>query len=313
MAHAWKACWVKTLGGSNPPSSANINRKIQKNYMWHVFRQDVGILAGTRTSGHPEIVAPSRARLIWRFLQSRAKKLVRRVGGKILEARWAVSSNSEPTSLPQLKASAFDLVSTKVINLDHRTDRLAAVSKEMKRLGDQGWVRIPAVDGKKKYTDLDPLFAGSIACTESHIDALASMDWSSAAAAMICEDDLEFLANRSEIEGIIEEFLANPLLSVLCLSGRPRGGSFPISRRLRIATGIVGRGCYLVKPAAAQALIAAFQAGIPHLVLGRVAGKGDRMWGRLQRRGYFFAIPRTPIAQQGAGYSDIEDTMLGPR
>jgi hypothetical protein len=23
MAHAWKACWVKALGGSNPPSSAN--------------------------------------------------------------------------------------------------------------------------------------------------------------------------------------------------------------------------------------------------------------------------------------------------
>src|SRR5450830_1408793 len=22
MAHAWKACWVKALGGSNPPSSA---------------------------------------------------------------------------------------------------------------------------------------------------------------------------------------------------------------------------------------------------------------------------------------------------
>jgi hypothetical protein len=24
MAHAWKACWVKALGGSNPPSSANV-------------------------------------------------------------------------------------------------------------------------------------------------------------------------------------------------------------------------------------------------------------------------------------------------
>ena len=22
MAHAWKACWVQALGGSNPPSSA---------------------------------------------------------------------------------------------------------------------------------------------------------------------------------------------------------------------------------------------------------------------------------------------------
>ena len=23
MAHAWKACWVQALGGSNPPSSAD--------------------------------------------------------------------------------------------------------------------------------------------------------------------------------------------------------------------------------------------------------------------------------------------------
>src|SRR3954465_12444477 len=26
MAHAWKACWVKALGGSNPPSSADAKR-----------------------------------------------------------------------------------------------------------------------------------------------------------------------------------------------------------------------------------------------------------------------------------------------
>src|SRR4051794_16610747 len=26
MAHAWKACWVKALGGSNPPSSADEER-----------------------------------------------------------------------------------------------------------------------------------------------------------------------------------------------------------------------------------------------------------------------------------------------
>ena len=35
MAHAWKACWVKALGGSNPPSSAfevlrhNVNNRPQ--------------------------------------------------------------------------------------------------------------------------------------------------------------------------------------------------------------------------------------------------------------------------------------------
>lgn len=268
---------------------------------------------GDSSSNHPEIAVISIARPIWRFTQSRAKKLRRRIEGKILQARWALSFDGDADSAAPCQGSVIDALAVKVINLDHRTDRLAAFSTEMENLGINRWHRIPAVDGKKKYVNLDTLFAGSIACTESHIAALTSTDWSSDEAAMICEDDLEFLTQRPEVERVIQEFLNNPLLSVLCLSGRPRGGSFPISRRLRIATGIVGRGCYLVKPDVAQPLIAAFQEGIPALVVGRVEGKGDRMWGRLQRRGYFFAIPRTPIAQQGAGYSDIEDTMLGPR
>ena len=30
MAHAWKACWVQALGGSNPPSSATQPRKLPR-------------------------------------------------------------------------------------------------------------------------------------------------------------------------------------------------------------------------------------------------------------------------------------------
>jgi hypothetical protein len=85
---------------------------------------------------------------------------------------------------------------------------------------------------------------------------------------MVCEDDLEFLKNRAEISELIQEFLENPLLSVLCLSGRARGGSFPLSEKLRISTGIVGRGCYIAKPNAVQPLIDAFAEGIPDLILG---------------------------------------------
>jgi hypothetical protein len=260
-----------------------------------------------------ETLRSSPALKMWRFVQSRAKKVSRRAEGALLRTRWSFSSHRGAVLDEKSPASVFDSLEIKVINLEHRTDRLAAFSNEMERLGIRDWNRIPGVDGKKKYVNLSSLFAGSIACTESHIAALESTAWSSGVVAMICEDDLEFVTSRSEVEQVIHEFLANPLLSVLCLSGRPRGASFAISPRLNIATGIVGRGCYLVKAHAAQPLIAAFQAGIPSLVLGRVKGKGDQMWGSLQRRGYFFGFPKTPIAQQGPGYSDIEDKMLGPR
>ena len=264
-------------------------------------------------SNHREFVAPPGVRPVWRFLKSRERKLRRSTEVGLLRLRWELRSarNSQPLGKPP--KSIFDQLSIKVINLEHRGDRLTAFCKQMEKLGINDWERIPAVDGKKKYVNLKSVFAGSIACTESHIEALASQDPTSPRIAMVCEDDLEFLANRSEIEGVISEFLSNPLLSVLCLSGRPRGASFYLSRRLRVATGIVGRGCYLVKHQAVQPLINAFQAGIPELVLGRVEGKGDRMWGKLQKRGFFFAFPSGPVAQQSAGYSDIEDVMLGPR
>ena len=34
MAHAWNACWVNALGGSNPPSSANV-------MSWDIVLNDV--------------------------------------------------------------------------------------------------------------------------------------------------------------------------------------------------------------------------------------------------------------------------------
>jgi hypothetical protein len=35
MAHAWKACWVKALGGSNPPSSAEISHHLHRSHHLH--------------------------------------------------------------------------------------------------------------------------------------------------------------------------------------------------------------------------------------------------------------------------------------
>lgn len=270
-----------------------------------------------RNLGEPEgMVAPeevSLARWAFRSLMAGFKKLQKIARVKFTQVRWFTRLTIAPVPAEPLDADGLAAVAIRAINLDRRSDRLKKFSHEMKRLGVQNWTRIPAVDGKRKYVNLESVFAGSIACTESHIDALTLERPSGTRAVMVCEDDLEFLTHRAEIAALIKEFLENPLLSVLCLSGRARGGSFPISQKLRVSVGIVGRGCYIAKPHAIRPLIEAFQSGIPELTLGRVSGKGDRKWGRLQRRGYFFATPRYAVAQQGAGYSDIEDVELGPR
>jgi hypothetical protein len=241
------------------------------------------------------------------------EKLKRAANGQFLRLRWSIHRRPTGPNAPLEGEEALQEISIVVINLDRRADRLAEFAEEMRNLGIHHWKRIVAVDGKVKYGEIPAFFAGSTACSESHIEALASSDESTRRGLMICEDDLKFVADRAEVSKLIGEFLADPRLSVLCLSGRARGGSFPISKGLRLAMGIVGRGCYIVKPEVTASLRERFSAGIPELMLGNRRGKGDQKWQRLQRRRFFFAMPRKAVAQQGAGYSDIEDSMLGPR
>jgi hypothetical protein len=129
----------------------------------------------------------------------------------------------------------------------------------------------------------------------------------------VCEDDLEFLAPRAEIEHAVRTFLDSPDLDVLSLSGRARGGAVPLENGLRLVVGLVGRGCYIVKPHMVEPLFDVFEKGIPKLMAGKRTGKGDLMWGRLQKRRHFFAAPHGTLAQQGSGFSDIEGRELGPR
>lgn len=132
-------------------------------------------------------------------------------------------------------------------------------------------------------------------------------------AVMVCEDDLEFVGRADEVMDCIEEFLANEQLDVLSLSGRARGGSIPISQNLRLVFGLVGRGCYVVKPHAVDPLLRRYEKGLAMLSKGDLRGKGDLMWRKLQTESLYFASPRKELARQRSGYSDIEQRELGPR
>src|SRR5690554_241469 len=59
MAHAWKACWVNALGGSNPPSSASRRARDLQRCGWRALRHDhvraddpVEVLVAVRPSPH---------------------------------------------------------------------------------------------------------------------------------------------------------------------------------------------------------------------------------------------------------------------
>ena len=227
-----------------------------------------------------------------------------------LSSRWKKSVSSG--SLAPNEDSSGRRIYSLVLNLDARQDRLAKFETEIQKLQFSDWERVGAVDGSEKFPDLPRFFAGSLGCTLSHIDALQLTRAKSRGPVMICEDDIEFVGPPEEIRACIDEFLTTPQLDILALSGRARGGSHPISPKLRVVVGLVGRGCYLVKPHMIEPLIAAFDAGVPKLLASNRKGKGDLMWSTLQKN-HFFAMPRGNLARQSEGFSDIEGRELGPR
>jgi len=235
--------------------------------------------------------------------------------GLFLSLRWTSAAAEQGPLAEEFEFeddifSALDLL---VINLEERQDRLELFAQQMHTLGIGSWQRVAATDGKANFPEMPPFFAGSLGCTMSHIDALNSIRSEGSRATVICEDDAEFLLNKVELAKLITEFLANPKLDVLALYGRARGGSHAISPLLRIAVGLVGRVCYVVKPHMVPILTEEFEKGIPLLKRGKRRGKGDQMWRRLQSRRYFFATPRVTAVRNRGGFSDIEGKQLGPR
>ena len=251
----------------------------------------------------------------YRALIQWLKNVRRRVRGIILSFRWAsAAAVKEPLAgESEFEDDIFRALDFLVINLEDRHDRLELFAAQMHTLGIESWQRVPGTDGRAKFPEMPPFFAGSLGCTMSHIDALNSINPEAARASVICEDDAEFLINRGELAILITEFLGNPKLDVLALYGRARGGSHAVSPSLRVAVGLVGRVCYVVKPHMIPILIEEFERGIPLLKMGNRRGKGDQMWRRLQSRGHFFATPRITAVRNRAGFSDIEGKQLGPR
>jgi hypothetical protein len=253
-------------------------------------------------------------RTLFRFVLGRVQAFQKRRRIRRLRLRWEESERRLPLSpSPTPRDDVFSGVNVVVINLDSRSDRLESVTAQLTSVGIPEWTRISAVDGKSVFPDLDPFFAGSAGCSLSHIEALEQGSFDAPEAVMVCEDDLEFIGSREQLSACVEEFLTSPNLDVLCIAVRARGGSHHVSKKLRVIIGGAGGGCYLVKPHMVTRLLDAYQAGMPKLMAGDRAGKGDRMWHPLQQKGSFFAAPIGQLARQGSGFSDIEGRDLGPR
>jgi|Laugrespbdmm15sd_2_1035082.scaffolds.fasta_scaffold12001_5 GR25 family glycosyltransferase involved in LPS biosynthesis len=194
------------------------------------------------------------------------------------------------------------------INLDHRIDRKILVEREFSSLNLE-FIRIPAI----LHTD------GAIGCLKSHIKVLETCD-PDAEYLWVCEDDIEFLVPRDNINKSIDDFIKSDG-DILCLAFNSRKHSKFINGFLR-TTDNQTTSCYIVKRKFRhilldfwKSLLNSIETNMIHPLMDiyikldvhkgeNVFNAADQAWKILQKD-YIFLIPENRIAKQRSGYSDI--------
>ena len=211
-----------------------------------------------------------------------------------------------------------------VINLDRRKDRLAHITRVFSKL-DTHFIRLQATD----FVD-DP----AMACHDSHCRALEAFLKTDRQVCFICEDDLEFIVTKDEINTYINSFLDDPeseALCIGCISREHYAYSTQNNRLFYRTTDCQARTAYIIKRSLAKDLLILWR----RLYVLRITGshknipnwysklfstcplktqpvdiyRGDQCWKILQQS-RIFLIPNKWIAIQKASYSDIEQKQV---
>lgn len=185
------------------------------------------------------------------------------------------------------------------INLESRTDRREQFVAEMETLEISEYQRVAGVVASP----------ATLGCTLAHIEALESWEPNPSRLLFVCEDDVEFVADREDIDRTIEEFFLSPELKVLMLAHNA-AWHIPISDRLGISCDVITAAAYVVRVDILQDLLAVFRQAAEMLENGAPSHKAavDVIWREIQQD-QLFAICTPRCAIQRPGYSDVEQAM----
>lgn len=182
------------------------------------------------------------------------------------------------------------------INLRHRKDRNRETLSELRAAGLLNFSRLDATANA----------LGALGCAQSHVAALEDLEATGAPVALVCEDDIGFVAESDLLELVLADFMSRPGLGVLCLSYRLRGPAFPVSTNLALGNNLQTTAGYVVKESALRAFQQSLRSSRDRLAEGIAvsAASIDVRWKSVQFREMSFCIPRVSIAQQRRSYSD---------
>jgi len=234
----------------------------------------------------------------------------RQVEGLAWRTRWKLRDFDRSPKPQTIEGFKMESLKTIVISLQSRADRRAQFTHAMSNFGHTNFEFLDAVDGRINFPNLATHKAATKGCSESHRLGLERFSSDDFDAVMVCEDDIEFLRGKTQVEAAITEFMNDNRLDVLCLSARVRGSRKAISEELSIATRIVTGACYVVKPSAIEKLKKSFRESSRRVTQGQKKAALDQHWHKLQRGSLFFAVPNQKTVKIVAGYSDIQGKFL---
>jgi len=224
-------------------------------------------------------------------IRKKIKKFLSEVRLLYRRTQFSKSRNNLP-----IDVNGLALCDVYYINLSHRNDRRREIEKELEKIGVHDSRRFEA------HRDDN----GALGCSRSHYSLLRDYVASVDRLLMICEDDCQFISERSCIDGVVNEFYSNTNLDVLCLAYNKRNG-VNISTSLEFTSDTQTTACYILKPYMIPEMIEMANESITRLESGQENKRAaiDVVWKKLQKK-YVFVVPVQRVARQSASYSDIE-------
>lgn len=192
-------------------------------------------------------------------------------------------------------------VTVRYINLKSRSDRNISIVKEFNEIGFVKYKRIPGV----------PLLNGALGCAMAHVNAIQDYLVSEENILIICEDDIIFDSNCNAVQELLNEFVLDKNLDILCIGNNVLSIPVRISDKLSIANNIQTASCYVVKKNVVPELLSTFTMSIERMKNGEDSRQAaiDIQWKKMQQN-RIFAFPNEKIAIQGASFSNIENTHV---
>lgn len=219
----------------------------------------------------------------------------------ILLLRMLIKKFFTPKVLDLMRSSStthgLDRCRIFYINLASRPDRKLEIEEEFRRLRVRDFERFDAIAREK----------GFVGCGLSHAAVLSGENYPEELV-MVCEDDAQFLVSREEIDRIIESFVSQSWLDVLCLGIRVENKTIRIDQDFAISNNIQTASCYVVRRKNRALISSIFAKSAQKLERGWPAWLFaiDIAWKSAQRWRLVFAVPNNTAVVQRQSFSDIE-------